>query len=122
MDQRLSATHENLETWHQENQIRFQKCQVRIDEIMRFIENDKKTFAFEQEKHLAEVKKLEKLMQERFEQEKICRQEKEDQLIKLVEEKYIGLKQMLSQESHNRYDGFESVKNNMSTSMHSFQA
>jgi len=62
---------------------------------------------------IQEIEQLQKSIEERFHAEKQARKEMEARLLQQIDEKFMGVRKVLSQESRNRYESIEQLKGSL---------
>ena len=107
LDRSLNQTDVELTQWQEQNLKKFGQFKEKVTECLKYIETDKQARDYEHEVQLREIEQLEQSIQERFYQEKIARKDMETRLLNSIEEKFLGVRKTLSQESRNRYESIE---------------
>lgn len=117
LDKQLGQTDGSLVQWQEANLKKFADFKLKVNECLRYIENDKQAQQYEHEMQIQEITQLEKSIEERFHAEKLARKEMEARLLQQVEEKFLTVRKTLSQESRNRYESIEQLKGSLENDM-----
>lgn len=107
LDRQVGNTELQLNQWHESNLKKFSAFKEKVTECLKYIETDKQARDYEHETQFREIEVLEKSINEKFQLEKTSRKEMEVRLLQQIEDKFMGVRKTLSQESRNRYESIE---------------
>ena len=110
MESKLGSIDTKVVTWHEENNKKFNSIKDQLNQIFKYIEEDKQQKELQLENRVQDVRNLETKIFERFDQEIQSWRDSERKLFAMIEERTNGLWNELSKESKTRFDSIENLK------------
>ena len=117
LETHVSSTEGKIQAWQESNAKKFTAFKEKVTECLKYIETDKQARDFEHLSQLREVEALEKQINDKFHAEKLARKDMEAKLLQHVEDRFMAVRKLLSQESRNRYESIEQLKGSLENDM-----